>query len=148
MIRTHPDRSLIALGVRQPWVELILRGVKTIEVRTVTTNVRGTIYLYSSKVPSMLDQARSATDKHRLDLDDLIYGRLVGKVDIIDCRRLTAKDLPATGLNEPLQGRHYAWCLANPVRLDEPLEPRFLPYGIWFYPFQRRSEPHARRRKR
>lgn len=49
MPRTHPDHELIALGVRQPWAELILRGVKTIEVRTVDTRQRGTIYLYASK---------------------------------------------------------------------------------------------------
>jgi hypothetical protein len=45
----HPDAETVALGVRQPWIELILRGVKTIEVRSQDTRIRGTIYLYASK---------------------------------------------------------------------------------------------------
>ena len=33
-----------ALGIKQPWVELILRGIKTLEIRSLATNVRGPIY--------------------------------------------------------------------------------------------------------
>lgn len=143
MERTHPDRSLIALGVRQPWAELIIQGAKTIEVRTVTTKIRGTIYVYSSKIPSDMDQAIAAADQHALGLDSLTYGQLVGTVDIVDCRPLKASDLTAACLNNTLPGRQYAWCLANPVRLATPLSVRFLPYGVWFYPFERRGSRRA-----
>ena len=46
---SHPDPNLIALGIRQPWAELILRGVKTIEVRSRDTDVRGPIYIYATR---------------------------------------------------------------------------------------------------
>jgi hypothetical protein len=144
----HPDHSLIALGIRQPWVELILRGIKTIEVRTVTTNVRGPIYIYSSKIPSALDQAVSAAERHAVDIEELSYGQLVGTVEIVDCRPLTSRDLPAASLSRPLDGRHYAWVLANPQRLEIPLDAKYLPYGIWFYPFQRRGGGEKRRSQR
>ncbi len=148
MNRIHPDRSLIALGVRQPWVELILRGVKTIEVRTVATKIRGPIYLYSSKIPSTLDQAASAAELHGLDVDELCYGQLVGTVEIVDCRPLIDRDLEAACLSEPLSGKHYTWCLANPLRLESPLDVRYLPYGVWFYPFQRRGGGEKRRSRK
>jgi hypothetical protein len=39
----------------------------------------------------------------------------------------------------------FAWCLQRPQRLAEPLAPRFLPYGVWFYPFQRKGGRPRRR---
>jgi len=52
----------IALGIQQPWVELILRGVKTLEIRSQPTRQRGTIYLYASKRPSALPAAAGSTN--------------------------------------------------------------------------------------
>ena len=37
-----------ALTIRQPWAKLILRGIKTIEVRSRLTRVRGRVYIYAS----------------------------------------------------------------------------------------------------
>ena len=42
----------IALSVRQPWAELILRGDKTVEFRGRPTRRRGRVYLYASKLPA------------------------------------------------------------------------------------------------
>jgi len=36
-----------ALSIRQPWVELILRGVKSIELRKWTTDYRGPLWLHA-----------------------------------------------------------------------------------------------------
>lgn len=133
------DRTLPALGVRQPWVELILRGVKTIEVRVVPTNVRGTIYLYASKKPAVGELVRDTERRHGVDMRDLRRGVIVGTVDVVDCRRCTAADAEAACVPADLVRGQYGWVLANPRRLDKPLMPRFLPYGIWFYPFVRRN---------
>jgi hypothetical protein len=40
-----------ALSVRQPYIELILSGRKTIEYRSRRTNVRERVYLYASTFP-------------------------------------------------------------------------------------------------
>lgn len=128
----------IALGIRQPWAELILRGLKTVEVRTLETNVRGPIYLYTSRIVADTPAARRAIAAHRLSVEELPTGRLVGTVELLDCRPCTPAD--ARGACVPpaaLEGR-FAWLLGNPRRLDRPLQPRFLPYGVWFYPFRRR----------
>jgi len=43
------DPDQIALGVQQPWAELIIRGVKTLEIRRMNTPRRGRSLIYASK---------------------------------------------------------------------------------------------------
>lgn len=136
--RNHPDHDLIALGIRQPWAELILRGIKTIEVRTLPTKVRGPIYLYTGQHFADIPAAQEMVERHGLNAAALPRSLIVGTVDIIDCRPCTPDDAEAAGVPSSLLAGKQAWCLANPVRL-EPFQPRFLPYGVWFYPFKRRN---------
>lgn len=139
----HPDPNLIALGIRQPWAELILRGIKTIEVRSLGTQLRGPIYLYTGKQFADIAAAETMLRRHGIDRDELTLSRLVGTVEIVDSRPCTPADARAACVPaEVLHGKQ-AWCLANPVRLEEPMKPRFVPYGVWFYPFKRRG--HAKR---
>jgi hypothetical protein len=130
-----PDR--IALGIQQPWVELILRGVKTLEIRSQSTRQRGTIYLYASKRPSPLPAAATAAEQHEIDVASLPFGLLVGTVNLVDCRPCTAKDQKAACVPATLLKGQYAWQLAESRRLAQPTAVKFLPYGIWFYPFKR-----------
>ncbi len=135
----HPDPEIIALGVRQPWVELILRGVKTIEVRSQNTQVRGTIYLYAAKKFSNLPAADVAACEHRIDCESLPTGLLLGSVEIWNARPATARDAVAACVPAELLRESFAWELRNPRRFAQPEAVRFLPYGVWFYPFRRRS---------
>ena len=144
---SHPDRELVALGIRQPWAELILRGIKTIEVRSLSTRVRGPIYLYTSQKLADIPAAQEASAKHRLYPDGLELGLIVGTVEIVDCRPCTPADAEAACVPAELLRGQNAWRLANPVRLEVPIKPRFLPYGVWFYPFRRRNAGSARRRR-
>uniref|UniRef100_A0A7C4QLU0 ASCH domain-containing protein n=1 Tax=Schlesneria paludicola TaxID=360056 RepID=A0A7C4QLU0_9PLAN len=146
--RRHPDPTLIALGIQQPWAEFILRGLKTIEIRSQPTHIRGTVYVYTSKRPSTMDAARQTARFHAIDVDRLPKGVLVGTVDIVDSRPCTAADAGPSLVPAEWLDQRYAWVLANPRRLRKPLEVRFLPYGVWFYPFRRRTgtEPNPRRR--
>ena len=134
----RPDPEVLALGVRQPWVELILRGVKTIEVRSTDTRVRGTIYLYASKKFSQLPAALDAAQKHNLDGAALPTGLLVGSIEIFRTRAARSHDSAASCVPSALLKAQFAWELRNPVRFPRPLPVRFLPYGVWFYPFRRR----------
>lgn len=141
----HPDPTLIALGIKQPWAELIVRGVKTIELRSQPTNIRGTIYVYASKQPARFPRAQQTALAYGIEIDDLPKGVLVGTVEIVDSRPCKPSDarqslVPA----EHLRGG-YAWVLSNPQRLATPLAVRFLPYGVWFYPFRRRTLAASRK---
>jgi hypothetical protein len=144
-IPAHIDRDRLALGIQQPWAELILRGEKTIEVRSQPTQVRGMIYLYTSKKPSPLECARVAAVRHGVDEASVPRGLLVGSIEILDCRPCTRADVSASGVTADLLVDRSAWVLGNPVRWEVPLPVRFLPYGVWFYPFQRRQQSARKR---
>ncbi len=131
---------MIALGIQQPWTELILRGIKTIEVRSQPTQVRGTIYLYTSKKPSTLDAAHVAASEHGIELATLPMGLLVGTVELVDSRPCQPGDVRTSCVPSDLLVNRHAWMLANPQRLGQPLAVRFLPYGVWFYPFRRKGQ--------
>lgn len=90
-----------AISIRQPYVERILRGTKTMEFRSRPTNVRGTVLLYASKTLT------HDSDEFDYDLDALPRGKIVGQVDIVDCLLLP---------------NDYGYKLANPVRFDKPLD--------------------------
>jgi len=144
MSDSHPNKQLIALGVRQPWAELILRGIKTIEVRSQGTQRRGTIYLYSSKKLSDLPAAAVAAEKYGIDPETLPMGRLVGTVEILDSTIAEPAHTGKACVPPEVLVDQFAWHLRNPQRLDEPLAVRFLPYGVWFYPFRRKNAPNAK----
>lgn len=118
---------------------MILRGEKTIEVRSLSTRVRGTIYLYASKKDSSLPAALERAERMGIDTDSLPRGVLVGTVEIVGSRLCRADDAAAACVPPSLLDDRFAWLLSRPERFDEPLPVRFLPYGVWFYPFRRRN---------
>ncbi len=148
MTAFHPDPEIIALGVRQPWVELILRGIKTIEIRSQHTRVRGPIYLYASKKFSDFPAAVDAATEHDLDCSSLPTGVLVGSVEIAATRPALASDAAPSCVPAAFLKQQFAWEPRNPQRFVQPVPVRFLPYGVWFYPFRRRHAATRRRRER
>lgn len=141
MERRLPD--LPGLGVRQPWAELILRGIKTIEVRGLRFRRPDPIYLYATREFSDLPGALEAADKHGLIIEALPRGLIVGIVEIAECRSAVAEDAEAACVpTEHLKGR-FSWVLRNVRRIDPPCSPWNSPYGMWFRPFgKRRAKPH------
>lgn len=135
----HPDPHLPALGIRQPWAELILRGIKTIEVRSQDTARRGPIYVYSSKKTDNRPAARLATEKFDLDLTALPTGVVVGVVTIADSRPTCADDEIASCVPADILEGCFGWHLRGPLRFAKPLDVTFLPYGVWFYPWRRKN---------
>ncbi len=138
----QPDPHLLALGVRQPWAELILRGVKTIEVRSQKTQIRGVIHLYASRRISDLPEAREAAKRHGVEVARLPRGRIVGSVEICDCRPSEPTDAEAAQVSVDLLLGQQVWHLRHPLRFDPPVPISMPPYGIWFYPF-RVPQPRA-----
>ena len=43
-----------AISIRQPWLELIMRKEKTLEIRSWATNIRGDVLLCASAAPKLL----------------------------------------------------------------------------------------------
>ncbi|MFO1020835.1 MAG: ASCH domain-containing protein [Planctomycetales bacterium] len=137
------DPNRPALGIQQPWVELILRGIKTVEIRSQPTQIRGTIYLYASKRDSTLECAAESIARHELTPEKFGRGKIVGTVELWNCRLATKKDAEAACVSSDLLTACHAWELRHPKRFAEPLEVTFLPYGVWFYPWRRKNQGEA-----
>ena len=113
-----------ALSIRQPWVELILQGRKTIEVRTWATPHRGELWLHSG-----VRQDRHLFKRFNFEAGDLTFGALVGKCEVYDCIEFTNDTWTRwyeQHFNEgPLNKRLYAWFLRNSIRIQpKPLKGR------------------------
>ena len=104
-----------ALSVRQPYAELIMRGEKREEYRTMPTNIRERVYIYAAK-----NVEKSLCAEHGLSIEDLPTGILVGTVEIAGCRK---KDST------------YAWKLVAPIRAKRLRKPKRKPQPVWFIPF-------------
>lgn len=99
---------MLALSIRQPHAEAILRGCKTIEYRSRSTKIRGRVLIY---VPLTIDH-----DIYGMGVEGLPVGMIVGSVEIIAAEA----------------GR---WMLANPIRLKAPRKPTRHPQPVFFRPF-------------
>lgn len=117
---TQPE---MALSIRQPHVEAILRGIKTAEYRNLSTTVRGRIHLYATKARYEPAEERAWLARYGLtdvDLDALPRGVLAGTVEIVDC---------------VARRGGFAWQLARPQRAVKFRRPRGMPQPMWFRPF-------------
>jgi hypothetical protein len=121
--------SVPAISIRQPWAELILRGKKTIEVRSWDTAHRGILYLHTGKIPD----GYKALD---LGLQDVFRGGYVGIIELAAIVPFTPE------LWEKWRELHlsdgqfrqglFAWMIRNPKRFRNPIPGPGLP-GI-FHP--------------
>lgn len=99
---------MTGLVIKQPWIDLILDGKKTWEIRGSTASIRGKIALIQSK-----------------------SGKVVGTCDVVGCIGPIALDelrrqhdkhrIPLASLGESPYPKTYAWVLANAVRFQMPL---------------------------
>lgn len=105
------------LSIRQPWVELILRGAKTIEVRKWRTDHRGLLWLHAGKRVET-----EACTVYGLPPEKLVMGAIVGVVDVEDCFLFNAETwstLRAKHRNlGPFHPRYFGWTLRNPRRIQ------------------------------
>lgn len=107
-----------AISIRQPWAELILRGVKTKEFRSRPTRIRERVYLYASLRPAKAPAAWRRVGKRR---GELPAGLIVGSVEIVDCRWDNTE-------------RGYAYVLRRPGRLRRYRHPENQPMPAFWRP--------------
>lgn len=135
-----------AISLWQPWASLIVLGEKEYETRGWATGYRGPLLIHASKraVLKDLDDAldcpymQKALEQYRpvslvLDLrltarqarETLPFGKLLGRVDLVDCVPTTKMRNDITN-KEYMFGNYgagrYAWKMANPVMFDQPID--------------------------
>ncbi|HRK32106.1 MAG TPA: ASCH domain-containing protein [Tepidisphaeraceae bacterium] len=135
---------MLALSIRQPYAELILRGMKTIEYRSRETRIVGErFYIYASKKRAESGIGRAA---------GAWSGDLVAEdappwmVELANGLRLFKHELP-TGVIvgsavidrvSRLDGAHegmWQWHLADVRRAQRLRKPKGHPQPVWWRPF-------------
>ena len=124
-----------ALSIRQPWAELILRGHKTIEMRSRRTNLRERVFIYAGL--NRIDEAEEVriAAQFGIDVDGLPRGVLVGTVAIVGCLALKQDDSQAACFEIADIDGFYGWLLARPQRVEELVKPKNQPQPMFFNPF-------------
>lgn len=129
-----------ALSIRQPYAELILRGIKTAELRSRATSIIGErFYIYACKAkanrPIWSDDLRVGTPPEWMM-------ELAAQVRMIEPELLNGAPLP-TGVivgsaiieNISQADGIYRWHLVKVQRATTFLKPRNHPQPVWFKPF-------------
>jgi hypothetical protein len=96
------------LLIRSPWVEQILAGRKSWEIRGSSTNVRGPIALIRSGSGKIVGTCDLVDVIGPLTLSDIQENASISGSDALEF-----KSLP--------YDKTYAWVLKNPEPLDEPI---------------------------
>jgi hypothetical protein len=131
-----------ALSVRQPYAELILRGIKMIEYRSCPTRIIGELfYIYASKGATKTAWSRDlampgdALPKWMIELAEqvgMIEPGTLLRTDVIVgsavIERITPPDPSDTD-------ELFRWHLADVKRAKKLRKPRLHPQPVWFKPF-------------
>lgn len=94
-----------ALIVRQPWIELILSGEKTWEMRSKPTSVRGRIGLIEQGTGLIVGECNLDRVGESINNFNLGYGKHLHKVDDF----------------ELLEKWHVPWILSGAMRYEKPI---------------------------
>ena len=95
------------LIVRPPWIDFLLKGTKTWEIRGSATRIRGRIALIRAG-----------------------SGLVVGTADLVDCRPLTQEEfrhatvyhrIPASQTPHVAYKQIFAWVMRHPEAFTEPI---------------------------
>ena len=116
------------LSIRQPWAGLLMDGSKTSEIRTMTTNIRGSIAVAASKSkPSREDVDWLRTCGYTI-FTTMPRGVILGTISLTGCTKIESKEhfrsTVDAHLNNPdcYKDGLYAWEMKEPHLLTTPIE--------------------------
>lgn len=104
------------LVIKQPWIDYLLSGEKTWEIRGSNTHIRGDVFLIQSGSGHIMGKA---TLVGAIALSDDLYFSSIDKHKVAHGGKMPYK-------------KTYAWVFTNPVRFEKPV-PYKHPQGavIW-----------------
>ena len=114
------------LSIREPWLELILLGMKTLECRTRRTHYRGPIMLHASK---RIDTNARAFHEDTVAIParepwPYPLGAVRGAARIAGCRPGRASDASDACVPTDHVERAFVWEISDVLVFDEPFEAR------------------------
>src|SRR3954463_15042995 len=106
-----------ALSFRQPWAELVLRGIKTVEARPMQTSKRGErVYVYAGLQRIEPEEEARIAAEFDIDVDALPRGVILGSVEIVGCEPLKSSHSQDACFRVARRTGGFAWHLARPRR--------------------------------
>ena len=126
--------GLLALSVRQPWANLIVLGLKDMEIRTWATKYRGRLLIHAG---TTFDRVAM----WRFPMETVPRGAIIGSVKLAEILRFTRKTWKEEGDRHLDTGQFpletaYAWILEDQRPFSEPI-----PYKGALKLFRVDSEP-------
>lgn len=140
------SEDMLALSIRQPHAELILRGIKTIEYRSRATRIVGErFHLYASKAKAAPPVTIAEAKPHAWS-EDLQVGHpptwmieLAEQVGMIEPDALLPTGVIVGSAVIESVTRHddgmWQWHLAEVERATTLRKPKRHPQPVWFKPF-------------
>jgi len=142
---------MLALSIRQPYAEMILRGEKTIEYRSRPTKVIGKrFYIYAAKKWAGFPGVEHDTGTAGRERDRVLHAPGPSPTSRVgrgrgDDSRETSEGFP-TGVivgtavishctNGGTGAGAYHWHLTDVRRIAHPRRPKGRPQPVWFRPF-------------
>lgn len=125
------------LGIRQPWAAMVAAGIKTVEVRSYPTRVRGRIAIYATRTQNAKRWYDWCDIYTSGKIDHLPHGYILCTADLVDCAKVTSfkkyvEDI-ALHCNHPdlwYEGGCYYWVLKN-IEPVHPIEYKFKGNVVW-----------------
>ena len=110
-----------ALSIKQPYADLIARGIKDVENRSWWTATRERFYIHAGLKFDQSGYDNLHEEGLRPRKEDYDFGAIIGEADITDCR-----------FRKPMQLGHSPWhdvgcwgfILSNPLLYDKPISCR------------------------
>jgi hypothetical protein len=138
---------MLALSIRQPYAELILRGIKTVELRSRSTRIVGErFYIYASKGSGVRGQGSGKTWSRDLSTRGELPEWMIELAEQV--KMIEAGVLLPTGVivgsaiiqkvtpPDPADaGALFRWHLVDARRAKRFRKPRGHPQPVWFNPF-------------
>jgi len=121
-----------ALSIKQPWAALIVKGMKTIEIRRWPTARRGRILIHAARVSDMRPEATAHVTDELKPLAEL-KGGIIGSVELTSC--LAYRDLETFGAQQSLHFNEPSWYeppLLYGFQFANPEVIPFQKYPGWF----------------
>jgi hypothetical protein len=105
------------ISVRQPYAWAIIAGHKDVENRMWPTNIRGRIYIHAGQSREDLsfgmDKLKQKGVQRLPAENDLVFGALIGSVEVVDCVESHRSKWYAEGT--------FGFVLARPKKLRQPI---------------------------
>ena len=131
--------SMKVLSLTEPYATLIKDVKKKVETRSWKTSYRGELYIHASSTKIHKETKENIELMNLLKDNDMNYGNIICKCNLIDCVRMTTdyvEDMRKNNYQEYICGEYsegrYAWILENIEILDKPISAKGH-LSIWNY---------------